>query len=144
MQAFFHPEQLLHLPRTYLSRGAMRQPQEVPERASRLLQAITDLGFEVNTPPDAGMEPLRAVHADAYLEFLRTAHGRWLETSCVAPGASNRASSRGRRPCAVGSRSREPGQMIEVVSLPDSLTASRAYRSRSSVRVCASPAHERK
>ncbi len=81
MQAFFHPEQLLHLPRTYLSRGAMRQPQEVPERASRLLQAITDLGFEVNTPPDAGMEPLRAVHADAYLEFLRTAHGRWLETS---------------------------------------------------------------
>jgi len=81
MQTFFHPDQLLHEPRTYLSRGAMRQPQEVPERARRLLRAVESLGFDIRTPEDHGLEPLRAVHTDAYLEFLRTAHGRWLEAS---------------------------------------------------------------
>lgn len=81
MQVFFHPDQLLHLPRTYLSRGAMREPQEVPERASRLLQAVTDLGFRISRPQDHGLEPLRAVHTDAYLRFLETAHGRWLASS---------------------------------------------------------------
>lgn len=81
MQSYFHPDQLLHLPKTYLSRGAMRQPQEVPERASRLLQAIEGLGFDIRTPRDHGLAPLQAVHTDAYLKFLRTAHGRWLATS---------------------------------------------------------------
>jgi len=81
MQAFFHPDQLLHWPKTYFSRGAMRQPQEVPERARRLLRAIEGLGFDIREPQDHGLAPLRAVHADAYLEFLRTAHERWLEAS---------------------------------------------------------------
>lgn len=81
MLAFFHPEQLLHVPKTYLSRGAMREPQEIPERASRLLQAIKALNFDIRTPRDYGLEPLQAVHTKAYLDFLKTAHGKWLETS---------------------------------------------------------------
>ena len=39
MQTFFHPAQLKHHPRSYLSRGQMRTPQEVPERALRLVEA---------------------------------------------------------------------------------------------------------
>ena len=81
MRAYFHPDQLLHRPMSYFSRGAMRQPQEVPERASRLLQAIEALGFDIRAPGDHGMAPLEAVHTGAYLEFLRTAHDRWLEAS---------------------------------------------------------------
>jgi acetoin utilization deacetylase AcuC-like enzyme len=77
MKAFFHPEQLLHDPQSYLSRGQMRQPQEVPERARRILQAVKALGYPVIEPPDRGMEPLRAVHTDGYLRFLETGHGRW-------------------------------------------------------------------
>ncbi|MDI9649013.1 histone deacetylase family protein, partial [Burkholderia cenocepacia] len=40
MKTYFHPEQLLHHPRSYLSRGQMREPQEVPERAARLVAAV--------------------------------------------------------------------------------------------------------
>lgn len=53
MRCYFHPEQLLHHPRSYYSRGAMRTPQEVPERAQRLLQAAKDLGFDIRQPEDA-------------------------------------------------------------------------------------------
>ncbi len=38
MKTFFHPAQRLHHPRSYLSRGQMRQPQEVPARIDRYWQ----------------------------------------------------------------------------------------------------------
>ncbi|MCY7260316.1 histone deacetylase family protein [Pseudomonas protegens] len=77
MRSFFHPEQLLHHPRSYYSRGQMRTPQEVPERARRLVQAAHSLGFEVRQPEDAGLQPLLAVHGAPYLAFLEEAHRRW-------------------------------------------------------------------
>ncbi|MBC2660031.1 histone deacetylase family protein [Pseudomonas sp. MSSRFD41] len=77
MRSFFHPEQLLHHPRSYFSRGQMRTPQEVPERARRLVQAVHTLGFALEQPADAGLQPLLAVHGAAYLEFLEQAHRRW-------------------------------------------------------------------
>lgn len=79
MKTFFHPEQLLHHPRTYLSRGQMRVPQEVPERAVRILQAVKALGFPVCEPLDYGLQPLKDVHGEAYLRFLETAYPRWKE-----------------------------------------------------------------
>ena len=71
MLTFFHPEQLLHYPRTYLSRGQMRTPQEVPERAQRLLQAASNLGFEIKQPADNGMTPIASIHDMGYLRFSR-------------------------------------------------------------------------
>ncbi|MBH3460063.1 histone deacetylase family protein [Pseudomonas putida] len=79
MRCYFHPEQLLHHPRSYYSRGAMRTPQEVPERAQRLLQAARDLDMDIRQPQDAGLAPLAAVHGEAYLAFLQEAHARWKE-----------------------------------------------------------------
>lgn len=77
MQTFFHPDQLLHHPRTYLSRGQMRTPQEVPERAERLVAAAHALGFDVREPADAGTAPIAAVHDMNYLRFLEEAHRDW-------------------------------------------------------------------
>ncbi|MCX4165388.1 MULTISPECIES: histone deacetylase family protein [Paraburkholderia] len=77
MLTFFHPDQLLHHPRSYLSRGQMRSPQEVPERAMRLVAAAHALGFEVREPADAGTAPLAAVHDTNYLRFLEEAHREW-------------------------------------------------------------------
>jgi acetoin utilization deacetylase AcuC-like enzyme len=77
MQTFFSPEQLLHHPRTYFSRGRMRTPQETPDRATALLDGVKALGFDVRTPADAGMAPLLAVHSAPYLHFLETAHAQW-------------------------------------------------------------------
>ena len=79
MKTFFHPEQLLHHPRSYYSRGQMRTPQEVPERARNLLLAAQTLGFDIQQPTDCGMDPLLAVHGGDYLAFLQEAHQRWKE-----------------------------------------------------------------
>ena len=45
MKTFFHADQALHHPQTYFSRGKMRTPQEVPERAMHLLAAAKRLGL---------------------------------------------------------------------------------------------------
>jgi acetoin utilization deacetylase AcuC-like enzyme len=79
MRSFFHPEQLLHHPRSYYSRGQMRTPQEVPERAQNLLKAAKTLGFEILQPDDSGLDPLLAVHGAPYLAFLEEAWQRWKE-----------------------------------------------------------------
>lgn len=77
MLTYFHPEQLKHHPRSYLSRGQMRTAQEVPERAMRLAEAAKSLGFDVREPADFGMAPLAAVHGTNYLRFLEEAHREW-------------------------------------------------------------------
>ncbi|CAM8827790.1 histone deacetylase family protein [Burkholderia pseudomallei] len=77
MLTYFHPDQLKHSPLTYLSRGKMRAPHEVPERAVRLLGAVTSLGFDVRAPEDFGAAPLAAVHSEPYLRFLADAHREW-------------------------------------------------------------------
>ncbi|RQS67293.1 histone deacetylase family protein [Burkholderia sp. Bp8963] len=77
MKTYFHPEQLLHHPRTYLSRGRMRAPQEVPERAARLVAAVRALEFDVCEPADRGTAPIAAVHDMNYLRFLEDAHRDW-------------------------------------------------------------------
>ena len=79
MRTFFHPEQLQHHPRSYYSRGQMRTPQEVPERALNLVKAAENLGFAVEAPADFGLAPLLGVHSAAYLAFLQEAHQRWKE-----------------------------------------------------------------
>src|SRR6187402_1325026 len=77
MLTYFHPSQLKHHPRTYLSRGQMRTPQEIPERALRLVEASRKLGFDVREPADFGSAPLAAVHGEKYLRFLEEAHREW-------------------------------------------------------------------
>ncbi len=78
MKTFYHPDQALHHPRTYFSRGKMRQPQEVPQRTEALLAAVQGLGFDVATPADAGGEPISSVHGMDYLRFLQDAHSEWM------------------------------------------------------------------
>lgn len=77
MDTYFHPDQFLHHPKSYFSRGQMRTPQEIPARAERLLQGIESLGLSVRTPDDRGHKPLLAVHDIAYLHFLESAYRRW-------------------------------------------------------------------
>lgn len=79
MKTFYHPDQNLHHPQTYLSRGKMRVPQEIPERATRILQGIAELNLVVEQPKDFGMDPILAVHDAGYLEFLKTGHQHWTE-----------------------------------------------------------------
>jgi acetoin utilization deacetylase AcuC-like enzyme len=77
MLTYFHDDQSLHHPRTYLSRGQMRAPQEIPARTPALLQGAQRAGCAVHAPDDHGLAPVLAVHSQAYVDFLRTAHHEW-------------------------------------------------------------------
>ena len=77
MDIYYHPDQTLHHPRTYFSRGKMREPQEVPGRITHLLDTVRELGHAVHQPALCDQAALEAVHTPAYLAFLKTAHARW-------------------------------------------------------------------
>ena len=79
MKAFFHPSQNKHCPLTYLNRGQMRPPQELPERCPELLKGMEICGVQVEEPADHGMHPISKVHDLGYLRFLASAHERWPE-----------------------------------------------------------------
>ncbi|RPH44246.1 MAG: histone deacetylase family protein [Burkholderiales bacterium] len=79
MLTFLSPEQRLHHPRTYYSRGRMRTPQEIPDRVDALVDGVRQMGFDIREPADAGMAPLLAVHSAPYLRFLETAHAQWAQ-----------------------------------------------------------------
>jgi len=77
MKAFFHPLQNRHVPETYFSRGQMRAPQELPERAARIIEGLKQLGCAVEEPRDHGVDAIGRVHDLGYLRFLQSAHRRW-------------------------------------------------------------------
>ena len=78
MLTFFHPDQILHQPKSYYSRGGMRPVIEVPSRLTTLVDTVKALGYEVREPADHGMRPIEAVHDAGYLRFLESAHRKWM------------------------------------------------------------------
>ena len=53
----------------------MHPPAEHSGRVDAILAAIG----ATQAPDDLGMEPLRRVHSEDYLDFLRMAHAKWRE-----------------------------------------------------------------
>ena len=82
MKSYFHPNEALHHPQSYLSRGQMRDPQELPIRAEKLKEGFARMNQPLIEPKDHGMAPLLRVHDTAYLHFLQTA---WHEWKTVGP-----------------------------------------------------------
>ncbi|UZJ43444.1 histone deacetylase family protein [Marinimicrobium sp. C6131] len=79
MKAFFHPSQDKHAPQSYLTRGQMRPPQELPERTPELVKGLEALGVRPEQATDHGMDVINRVHDLGYLRFLESAHRRWPE-----------------------------------------------------------------
>ena len=77
MKAYFDPTQDGHEPKSYLTRGRMRAPQELPARTPPLLEALESLDIAVEKPTDHGMDMINRVHDLGYLRFLESAHRRW-------------------------------------------------------------------
>lgn len=78
MKIYSHEKQKLHEPKTYFSRGQMRQPQEKPERLTELLKAPEALGLQVTTAKNIGIEPILAIHDFGYVEFLKHGYDEWV------------------------------------------------------------------
>jgi len=73
MRCFWDLRQLLHAPALELHNGAFVPFAESPARAEAILAAIGP----AEAPVDHGEGPLRAVHSEAYLAFLWSAHQDW-------------------------------------------------------------------
>lgn len=69
---------MLHYPKSYFSRGQMREPQEKPERLTELLKAPDALGLMVTTAKDIGIDPILAVHDFDYVDFLKHGYEEWM------------------------------------------------------------------
>ncbi|MGK2924404.1 MAG: histone deacetylase family protein, partial [Lysobacterales bacterium] len=88
MQVICHPEQRRHYPPHFLVNGVFEPNPEVPERQDCLLQAALDAGCRHEMPLLHGMEPIAAIHTDAYLAFLERAWERWSRIPGAAPAVT--------------------------------------------------------
>ncbi|BCX04865.1 MAG: acetylpolyamine amidohydrolase [Candidatus Roseilinea sp.] len=79
MQTVFHPAQLEHNPAREFLDGAWIDYLESPRRPRMILDAIVQAQLgPVIVPDDFGLEPIRVVHADPYLDYLQSAYARWI------------------------------------------------------------------
>ncbi|WP_432770171.1 MAG: histone deacetylase family protein [Sphingopyxis sp.] len=74
MKRFFDDRQLRHAPARELHNGDWTDHAETVARPRSILSALDDW----QPVRDFGREPLRAVHDDAYLDFLEGAHAEWI------------------------------------------------------------------
>jgi acetoin utilization deacetylase AcuC-like enzyme len=77
MKVVHDPRHAAHDPQFFLSSGAPQPCPEKPARAEALLGAVRRMGLEVVPPRDHGEDPIRAVHPERYLTFLRGIYPRW-------------------------------------------------------------------
>ena len=80
MKVFHSPVHAQHAPPFEIFDGGEKITNfETPERMERILTALrADGRYEILPPEDFGLDPIRAVHDPAYLDFLRTAFAEWL------------------------------------------------------------------
>ncbi len=80
MKIFYTETHRLHDPAFEVFDGGQRVPYlESPERMERVLKALRKTDWaEIVPPRDFGLDPIRAVHSEAYLNFLASAWTEWL------------------------------------------------------------------
>jgi acetoin utilization deacetylase AcuC-like enzyme len=88
MKVVCHAEQKRHYPPYFLVNGVFQPNPEQPERQDRLLQAAERAGCRLEAPLAHGMEPIAAVHTEAYLDFLERAWDRWSRIEGAAPAVT--------------------------------------------------------
>ena len=92
MKIFYNETHRRHSPAFEVFDGGQRVPYlESPERMDRILSALRKTDWaEIESPRDFGLDPLRAVHSDAYLNFLASAWTEWLAAEPETAAASDR------------------------------------------------------
>lgn len=82
---FFSDRQLNHQPTQYMVHGRLIQAFETAARAEALIDSLSRAGLKRLTPLSSGLEPILAVHAGHYLDFLRDAHAEFSELPNSGP-----------------------------------------------------------
>lgn len=87
MRAYFSDRQLSHRPQQYMVHGRIVPAFETQARPAMLQQALRDAGMVVEEPSDAGLDAILQIHADHYLDYLRTAHSEFMKLPNHGPEA---------------------------------------------------------
>ena len=77
MRAFAHPDEALHDPQFFLTKGVVRSNFEIPARAASLRAGLAALGITPDIPAHASLADAALLHSRDYLEFLSTASAQW-------------------------------------------------------------------
>lgn len=85
MKAIFDARQRRHDPQHFMANGKIYPSPESPERIARLIAGAKAAGCQFQTPQDAGLGPIAAVHSAEYLHFLRTIYPRWQRIPDAGP-----------------------------------------------------------
>lgn len=90
MKIFYDETHRLHNPPFEIFEGGQRVPYlESPERMDRILAALSKMAWaEICKPRDFGLDPIRAVHSDAYLTFLASAWSEWQSAQTQSASSS--------------------------------------------------------
>jgi acetoin utilization deacetylase AcuC-like enzyme len=83
MKVFYSETHSMHNPPFEILDGGERVPSfETSQRIDSILFSLKAAqDFSLASPDDFGMEPIRAVHDQGYLEFLQTAYSQWINES---------------------------------------------------------------
>ena len=106
MKIFYHPEQMLHHPQSYFSRGKMREPQEKPARMEEFLKAVTALGLPLMLPEDIG----------GIVSALQRVTGKYLEEKGKASTSKKKASGSSKLPTLADISKMTPEQQADLLS----------------------------
>lgn len=85
MKAIFDDRQRLHDPQHYMANGKTYPSPEAPERIARLMAGAQAAGCQFQTPQDAGLGPIAAIHSAEYLHFLQNIYTRWQRIPDAGP-----------------------------------------------------------
>ncbi len=85
MKAVFSALQMGHAPTRYLSKGNIVPYPETPERVRVLLEGARQAGASICASRRFDVSIYRNVHFKGYLDFLKDAHGRWLQIEGAGP-----------------------------------------------------------
>ncbi len=87
MKIFYSEMHRRHHPPFEVFDGGLRVPYlENPQRMDRVLSALRETDWaELCEPSDFGLDPIRAVHDEEYLNFLASAWTEWLESAPQDP-----------------------------------------------------------
>ena len=81
MKTVYSPDHKLHHARGEWMNGEMVPAFEMPRRAEIILERVNQVKLgEVIAPKDFGLEPIKRVHADRYVNFLEVAWSEWAKT----------------------------------------------------------------
>jgi acetoin utilization deacetylase AcuC-like enzyme len=85
MRAFLDERQRRRDPQHFMANGVVQASPEQPRRIEVLKDGAIAAGCSFETPADAGLGPIAAIHTAEYLAFLETIHTRWLRIAGAAP-----------------------------------------------------------